>query len=219
QHVVRDHRDAEGEQRGLGIAQRVDLAVERRLQLLEGGFQRPTFPIQIGYLNGTGFLLGQIGQDVDGTVAVPGRLVQLHGDPPREEDLPLVVGQADFLLEDVPRLATPFGYPLADGLPIQRRSMLAGHERPAPVLNPKRNAVVQKLRSLIHKSPGWTISRMASVIDRSWACPSSQRTTSVISIRWGSSTTKAWPGKAPARVNRRGLRRCSVPGKWLPSRI
>ena len=32
---------------------------------------------------------------------------------------------------------------------------------------PKRNAVVQKLRSLIHKSPGWTISRMASVIDRS----------------------------------------------------
>src|SRR5271166_168339 len=78
---------------------------------------------------------------------------------------------------------------------------------------PKRNAVVQKLRSLIHKSPGWTISRMASVIARSWACPSSQRTTSVISIRWGSSTTKAWPGKAPARVNRRGFEAMLGPGQ------
>ena len=41
QHVVRHQRHAEGEQGRLGITQGVDLAVERRLQLLERGLDGP----------------------------------------------------------------------------------------------------------------------------------------------------------------------------------
>jgi hypothetical protein len=29
-------------------------------------------------------------------------------------------------------------------------------------------------------------------------------------LRWGSKATKDWPGKAPARVRRKGLSRCSM---------
>ena len=43
--------------------------------------------------------------------------------------------------------------------------------------------------------------------------------TSVTSIACGSSTTRAWPGSAPAPMVRSSLSRCSVPARWLPSRI
>ena len=83
QHVVRHQRHAEGEQGGLGITQRVDLAVERRLQLLERRLDRPAAPVQIGEDLGAGVLGRHVGQQVEFGVPVPRRLAQEHRDPPQ----------------------------------------------------------------------------------------------------------------------------------------
>jgi hypothetical protein len=45
--VVRHQRYAESEQGRLGVAQRVDLAIERRLQFLERGLDGPALAVQI----------------------------------------------------------------------------------------------------------------------------------------------------------------------------
>ncbi len=137
QHVVRHQRHAEGEQCGLGITQGVDLAVERRLQLLERGLDRPAATVQIGDDLGAGVLGRHVGHQVELRVPVPRRLVQDHRDPPQEEDLTRVVGGPDRLLIDLAGLDPAARPPLADALPVECRGVLSDHEETAAPRDPE----------------------------------------------------------------------------------
>jgi hypothetical protein len=61
--------------------------------------------------------------------------------------------------------------------------------------DPEEQGGVQKFRSPIHTSPGRTVARISSVIDRSWAWPSWQGMASTTNIRCGSRITRLpWQG-------------------------
>ncbi len=103
--VVRHQRHAEHEQRRLWIAQRVDLAIQRRRQVLEPAFDCPPLPVRLRH-HDRRHLPGQVAQNGQLPVAIFRRLLQFHDDSTQLVFLPLLVFDEDDLLEDFPGLAS-----------------------------------------------------------------------------------------------------------------
>jgi hypothetical protein len=139
-HVVGHQRHAKAQQGRLGITQRLDLALERLLHLLEGGFNRPATTINIGNLLCIGRPERYVRQQMNLGVAVPGRLVQDYRDASPEEHLARGIGGPKALLEDRPRGASALGLALAHERVEQGRTVLTDHERTLPRGDPEQEA-------------------------------------------------------------------------------
>ncbi len=122
--VISQNRRGEGEQRRLGVAQRLHFAAQHLGQSLEGFFNRPALAIQKSHFSRIGDFDRQVGQDVNLSVTILCGRIQLDGDPPDSQRL-FTLGQLGRLLENNTRFDASDAFPATDEFPGECRSVLA----------------------------------------------------------------------------------------------
>src|SRR5262249_28281574 len=133
--VGRQQPQAEGKQRRLGIAQRVDLARQGLGRLEEESLDCPTLAVYFCHTHRRHLVSRQIRQDMDLRVALACRLVQGHRDATDYQHLPDLVSQAQALLVDPSRLTAALGFPLPEQFAAQA-AVLAQDEETATAQDP-----------------------------------------------------------------------------------
>lgn len=98
---------AEAEQRGLRVAQGVELGVQMPLQFLKRRLNGPPAAIQLGHSGGIGLLGGQVGQQDEIPMPIAGWLLELEHDAPPGPGVPLGIGDLHRLLGHVAIVNAP----------------------------------------------------------------------------------------------------------------
>ena len=177
------------------MARPVDLAVEHLLHLGECGLDRPTPAMQISHYRAhrhapSGTLVSSVGLSVSPSrvgLSRPRSLVAGTRPPPSLVALSVSRRPGRF-----PPVPDPSSFPLGCTSASRRAG---GRGRASRRAIPNKKPVVQKLRSSIQRSLGWTVASACPNSERSCAWPSSQGKASMTSINWGSSTTKVCPAE------------------------